>query len=772
MRFRFILSHEIEGSLEITEPSAWKDCVLKLERHEEFHSLIEYFDGSFIFYGNNGEVNGGIDFIKLVERNHGVDATILIDIDLTFDEITFLPVFNGQFKLSDLEEMPNNKMRLPIIRDDFWAKFIARLDTPVDLRSTLNLDDEAVTPNENVILKLTPQKVKQVYSAKYESGYMFVDPGDDYTDDYIQFSPTEVILDEIEETFTLGNAVNPEVPVWILELTYLGEYTFDLRIEASKATVVTLPDNLNGFVTLYFQINDQAPIAFTQADHGGGGTAESTVYTYSDVHVLAAGTVVRIYGQVDSPLLGANNFYIWGEVNPDVYSFFEPPIPSGEDNPSRFYIEGHTIFPQSSHPGFLVHDVGAAITDRTIGVPDTFYSELLGSTLTRARQYEEDGCAWTYAVAKGLQLRQYTLDEKPFFLSFNQFWKGINPILNLSLSYDTVDDVPVIRVEHNGYVFDNTSTSINLSNIRQITRKYDNEKIHNKVDIGYVRWESENISGIDDPQSKKTYSTRFKKVGKPIQIYSEWIAASLAIEQTRRTTREKSADYKYDNETFIIAINPTTQEESPDISPDLYHFIPELDENFSVVTNLLNAETRYNLRLTPARNFLRWQDSLQGALQDYIGSEFKFASGQGNYDMTSTMDAGGCLADDFEGNNLSEKGNIPVTNDFLHLALLYEMEIPIEWEDYILIRNNRRKPIGISQTDTGHVPMFIKTLEYKPVKGTCTILAWAKEFLDLSQVPDTTPMLECYPSAAECEDALTDEFGEILTDELGVCITE
>jgi hypothetical protein len=142
MRFRFVLSHAIEGSLEIDEMDGWKDAVMKLERHDDFHSLIEYFDGSFIFYGNNGTINGGLDFIKNIEQTYGLDETITIDIDLTFDEVDFTNVFNGQFKLTDLEEMVDNKMRLPIIRDDFWAKFISRLDTPVNLRANTNLDDE------------------------------------------------------------------------------------------------------------------------------------------------------------------------------------------------------------------------------------------------------------------------------------------------------------------------------------------------------------------------------------------------------------------------------------------------------------------------------------------------------------------------------------------------------------------------------------------------------------------------------------------------------
>jgi len=46
-QFKFTLSHAIKGTLEISEPINWVNAVLKLERHEDFHSLIEYFDGAF-----------------------------------------------------------------------------------------------------------------------------------------------------------------------------------------------------------------------------------------------------------------------------------------------------------------------------------------------------------------------------------------------------------------------------------------------------------------------------------------------------------------------------------------------------------------------------------------------------------------------------------------------------------------------------------------------------------------------------------------------------
>lgn len=771
MRFRFTLTHVILGSLEINEPDGWISSILKLERDENFHSLIEYFSGSFIFYGNNGIVNGGIDYIKNIEQNYGLDEKITVDIDLTFDEVNFSNVFSGQFNFADLEEMPNNKMRLPIIRDDFWAKFISRLDTPVNIKSALNLDDEVTTLTQEVNLKLETQVIEMKYQGDNTRlsdpgfnqflGFISIPIDDDL---YFQVDWDHDILDEIKEKYNLPVETNPVRPAWLITAEYGGNYIFNIVIYAWMSTggpPTPVVDGITGVIldfTLRLGSVDHAFTHSTEFYNGVDGTdGEVSKFTFSSTLPVNPGDYIFIYGKSNRSYSGVSLFW----------------MASTFVNKSTALITAETVFPQTNNSGFLIHDVAAAIITLITGVNNSFWSDLLGSPFTQVRQYVEYGCAWAYSLIKGLQLRQYTLEEKPFFMSFNQFWRGANPILNLSLCYDTIDGQPVIRIEHKGKEYDDSEgTSIDFSNVRDITRKYDNDRIFNKASIGYTKWESENTSGIDDPQTKKHYSDALKKTGKGLELYSEYIAASLAIETTRRTTKEKSSDYKYDNETFIIALNPNLQEESPDVSPDLLQFIPELDENFTSVTGLLHPETRYNLKLTPARNFLRWQNYFQGALQPYIGSNIKFASGEGNYDMTSEMQVNGCLSEDYDGAVLSEKGDIPVTDYFIHLPHLYEAEIPMEWEEYETIRNNRRKPIGISLTDFDHVPMFIKTLEYKPVKGTATCLLWAKEYLDLSIVHDTTPMQECMPESDDCEDALTDLLGNILTDELGVCITD
>lgn len=1157
MIFRFTLIHrETNTRLRISEPDGWKQAVMKLARDKEFYSLIEFFDGSFIFYGDNGVVNGGIHFIENLEGTYGPDVEIDLLIEIAPDNFTYEEVFSGQLDLSLGERLEDNKYRIPVIRDNFWAKFNSRWQTPVDLLAATDLDESSIdSPVDNVTLTLPSQIItylshyNQLYSITYENA-----PG--FPNNILNFN--EVINDDIPLFSIVREAVSADTfaILGLFEAPYDGEFRIELkftasqyrsdlgrwlstsgstggiRIQKTNSTNIdtygfppwgsngsSSPDSWHNWeldVTYQLFRGEQLAIAF-----GGAAAADNTVFGKTQllwkpsVDVATIGTTITLSGEqtidgvltsssrilvkdqgnkeqngiyvtsagawtratdldTGSEFLNAAVFVTGGTANtdsawrqteevgavgtdPNLWTFTDPSDERFREFPgypvdNYIKITASTKFRTSRNESFLIHDAGAAILKSYgLGEENPFYSDLLGSQYTNARVYEADGCAWKYAVMKGLQLRGYELTEKPFFMSFEQWWKGINPILCLGLTYDelvsttpevvtvenvsgwsnaggpfpgtwaytspafphisvngsgglsgyaagscttiagqtyrftvvmgvgqtgaapaqieftwalldssfnelatevfsyvgagffdeTFDMVPsgdgvylAVRVQNNTpietknvtiylaisgdggellqnsdftdssiwtnegvgtdwvitggeatltlpsgistkltqtfsgsgagsyviirrrvstnfdfptdsvnyavraydaadnviagpsefisanntvdseFAFDsvvpivkidivaaiNTGADINLAvpylhlfgpgetepptpdqriirveereffyqremsvNITQIdtiTRKYDNDVIFNKVDIGYSQWQSEDISGIDDPQTKKVYATRFKKIGNGIDIKSDFIAASLAIETTRRQTVEKSRDYKFDNNVFIIAINPD------DVSPDSY--IPELDENFTSILNLLNSDTRYNIRLSVARNFLRWQKWFNGCLQNYVGSFFKFVSGEGNYDMVTAMLNGSpdCLNEDYDGQELSEKQDISVTDDIIHTPNYYEIEGPMEWDTYKTIRNNRRNAIGINGN-----PLFIDTLDYEPMNGKVKIAGWSLEYIPITVPEGTAAMQDCFPST-ECDNPITDELMEILTDENGVCITE
>lgn len=782
--FRFRLIHS-SGTYTISEPDGWKDAKLSLERDPEYHSLVEKFTTPFWFYGSNGVDDGGVNFIRNIEIQYGYDTDLTIDIDVSFDAgLNYQDIFEGLYDFTLTEENNWNKIKSGIIRNDLWANFFSRKDTPVDILSETDLDGNAISSPDPIDVYMTGQKIQMKYQASSgkgeTTGFVIsdgIEPG--IADDtYLQFDWSNEVLTEIEEKYNLLVATNPEQPAFTFYPEYGGRYRFRWTVYSwitrfsgglpveyysvksqSQAPGFTYPDPDTDYVDYYVNINGiEYPLNWTEIHPLSLEPNETiTKFTYDDYHDLRPGDQVYFYGKMNAawsptPGLGGEFFtFNWNAVETFDNVTYN----------SDIEVTADTTYPETTSDSFFLHDVADAITNRIVGRENSFYSGTFGSNVTSIF-YNLGGCNWKYILTKGLQLRQYTLTDKPFFLSFNQWWNGANPIFNLGLGYEVINGVERIRIEEKEYFYDNT-ISINIDYVFNIMRVYDTEVIFNKVQIGYRKWQSENISGIDDPQTKKTYATRLKRAGDSLSLDSDFMAASLAIETTRRQTIVKSADYKLDNETFIIAINES--ESSPDV------YTPETNNSFSNIQNLLNSDTRYNLRITPARNFKRWQPYIQGCLQSYIGSLFKFVSGEGNY-RTSTNLTSGCE----DHGQLAEDEDIPVTNDLYHSIFLYKIEIDMNWETYATIRNNRTKAIGISQTNSNHVALFIKNLDYEIVNSKAVIEGWTKEMFMITNTDFVRPVDECNvavddDSITSCTNPLETELGEDLFTESGQCIT-
>jgi hypothetical protein len=740
------------SELEISEPDGWKGARIKWTRDQSFFSLIEHYEGdangAFIFYGRNETegIDGGIEFIRTAEAEFGYDVDLEFLAEYSADDVTFTTLFTGQLDVSHKVEMKDNKMQVPVIRDSLWVKFLNRFDTPMDVTSNVDVDGNPVDPAIPITVQMTSQRIEKVYSGRYLYCY---DVGQMEGLGYEYYQP-DFELESLSEI--LGKITLPRLPVSevspIFQIEEDGLYTFDIKLTLGHNAFIDpnfCQSTLSDYVP-WIQKNDDTPVAFVGTDvtHGADVVTE---WVFNQTISLVHGDTIRIYVE-DLYDQSTDNLYIFGDEGFEYSGAFQ----YGE---SYMEVTAQTTTPETQAQGYLIHDLIHAVTARMGLGSDPFYSEFLGSTLTNAKQYDDDGCGWMYAILKGVHIRGYSLTDEPddpalrysltqkgFSISMKDIWDGINPILNLGLGYELIDDVQVIRIEPKSHFIGDTPP-VNFSNVREITSRYDNDMIFKTIKTGYKTWQSEQSGGIDDPQTKHTYATRIIHAGKEINLESGFIAASLAIEITRRTKIIKSSDFRFDNDTFIIALNTN------DLSPDRY--APELDENFSLVENLKNPETRYNIGLSPMHNLLRWANYLSGCLQAYLNSSFKFVSGEGNYDMTTNAILGDCERDVLT-EELSESDDISLTYlktpefvvlsrfDYFFLPILFEIQIPMEKEDFDLL--DRKQPIGISQTDEDHVNFHIKELEYDLIKGEATITAWPEEAFEIT-VPEVDIVIQC-----------------------------
>lgn len=742
MRHRFTLTHTPPSgppvSVEIGEPGGWATSSLKLKRDKRFHSLIESYegglDGGVDYVGFVDDIPGGVDFIRDVENNYGFNAKISQLIEFSHNNVTYDTLFEGLLKMTTIKEMDDNTIRCGVIRDDFWSKFINRFDTPVDVTSTVDLDGNAVDAVDPVTVNLTSQKLRQIYRAKHEDAINVQYDIPDNQFGQIDFYQEE--QSEIREKRSLVRTYNPARPGELFLVEYGGDYAIDIRIVTAIGGIGTYSGtDVNLQVRL--QKNDDAAIVLTQTGVSLG-IEGYTRHDYNNTLSLVKGDRIHIYFY-NNNATGSSYLFNW--------------MPNILFTDSYCNIIADTVYPETECEGFFLHDVASAICARIGLGSDKFYSDIMGSTATKARAYGSDGAFAPFVLLKGIHIRgytltdnvndptsRYTLSEKPFQISFKEFWEIVDPIFNLSLMYDNVSATQVIRVEGRAYQYDDSSTSINFDYVQINGREYDNEKIFKKVTIGYKDWQSENSSGIDDPQTKHIYATLLGD-GVEAIIESKGIAAGLAIETTRRMKREKSSDYKFDDNFFIVHVDI----ENPE-SPESYN--PKLDEDFSSMSNLLNKETRYNNVITPKRNMLRHLNNFLGCLQSYLETPIKFSDGEGNFNFISNYN---CMVGEQDlavvCNEIAESDDIELDSsgyaaliDYLHLPMLYNISIPMPWEDYQAVVAQRKKAIGISQTDTGHTKFFIEDMDYNHIEGEATFIGWPKTFMPIQQLSNEPEM--------------------------------
>lgn len=687
MQFRFYIYNDSlapTGTL-IKQPLGWKDCALVLERHPDYHSLVEYFEGEFIFYG------AGLTLIKSIEDAQGPDSRPRIVIEISLQINVWEQIYDGLLDLSLLEEFSAGqfeyKMKLPIVRNDFWTKFINRKSIPVNLADTVDIDGEARTPVSSFTLPLPSQAVNTSYRAEM---YQWDDPAREpifYAFDSGILDSAASIELPIKKVQEVENVY--ELPAMILNITgwasggnnsfspnfvakYAGTYAFEINlvISTSPYSVPYTGGNKAANLSLRIYRNGVFISNATSSSLGVNGVDGRTIYHYSNSFDLIAGDSISYI----LALTGASS---------TTYAIVFDNWFANETSFVTF--EATTLFEDSECESFKIKDTAESILSKIVGADAVLESDTL------------DACNGKYSLQKGLHIRGFSLADKPIAMSFDDWWAGADPIFTLGLGY-TGDDK--IKIETRDYFY-NAAPSLNLSNVNGLIRSYDTNRFLKSIQIGYEKGLVESVSGIDDPQTKRTWRTVLASLGKDEKALSKFVAASLAIEETRRQSIEEGKDWKMDEEIFIIALNSLDE--------------VEVGTAFDSVTNLNNSDTRYNIRLSCARNLIRRLNWITSSIQHDPSLVFKYVTGEGNNLMQSALNSTDCEYD--SNHTLAENQDI-AQGTAMFTNKVFTFNHPLSWSGYKTIRDNPERAIGVTPESSGEVKAhFILTLKYYLAKG-------------------------------------------------------
>jgi hypothetical protein len=747
MRFRVTLTNPTEGSLILTrEPKGLSEIHPTIKRGEN-HGLTNEIDVKLEFHCNGA----GKEFVDLVRLEQGIDAEITINIevfcgcegiedapDYSIDYSDDYGSFIGGSCDDDFTDFYEGLLDLKTwTTDDIFTKVNInpagilqtvknRLDTKVDLFASETLDGTALTPFTygGYDLTLHSRALKLVSQAEmltldFQQSVLPIPPNDTL---YFSLPFDSVAFEEIplinigSGSFISQNQINPTplIPVWENTSGESLVMQFDYSFIGSISDFMNRDRSYN--LELTYKVDN--------ISSGDTGAAGVSIQSYGVKTPLASATMTQAINEVGTlnitmpPGYMLHFYFVFANYDNDTTT---PSIATIDLNMSEMTVLCTNISTTdpTTAKAFALFEAGAQISRVITDQLDSFRSNIFGRTNSEPCAYDANGCASFSAISNGFMIRGYPITgdyARTISISMNEYFQGLNPLWDLGLGIEKDGDNYYIVVDHKDTFYDASTTIMTIDNIPNFKRSEAPEYYYSNINIGYDKWETEFQNGLEEQNSKRQYNTGIKAVSNDLSLESTLVASSYRLESARRNAFSTTitTDSEYDEDNFIICLNRETTANVP-INLD----VAEKDENFDQVNNLISPETAYNLRISPARNLLRWSPVINAGLLKYVGREIKFTSGEGNYKMTSELTDDGCPGrwnnDLFEeGQNVQWDHADNSDSTPIWMTEILEFGWPLSMTDWQTIQANSKGVFEVSDTDTGHIKAFILEVKFKP----------------------------------------------------------
>jgi len=357
----------------------------------------------------------------------------------------------------------------------------------------------------------------------------------------------------------------------------------------------------------------------------------------------------------------------------------------------------------------FIHETGSriveAITDRCLTMKSDYY----GRTDSEPYAATADGCGSLRVLTSGLRLRNAA--EPKHFLSLKEFFDSLKAIDNIGMGVEGSQ----LRVEPVQYFYQDTQIASHPS-IPKASKDMQADLAYSIVKIGYKKWETENVNGLDEFNSNKEFRTSLKTISNTLDATADFIAGGYPIEHIRQQSFAVTgaADTKYDNDTFIVCVER-----------DAYGVHVE-QGNIENASGFFSPSTAYNWRIRPMYNLMRWWKSVAQSYANLVNSASKlfFQSGTGNLSASGELPAADPCK--IETHALAENDNLAATDMAVGSTPIWKPETmtynyPLSLRDYNTIK---AAPNGYIYAQCGngeYVKGFITNLVYRVAKGEADI---------------------------------------------------
>lgn len=717
MEFRFtIIDPVLNTEVEIDEPIGWDKCKFTLARDENFHGIFVTFSTDLEFVGT------GYTIIKDTFYNSGIEYVLTLRIEERCNaSYEYETMFTGRINLSRFQDLFNGYCSCKVNLEDTTNSMLIKnnADKLINFSETIEIEGETLAPLEenemamhskaivltsvfDTIQYPTPLTSERIITNSGLTYYfampVFVESNDlsisASTGATAQIQSTATILQSDIET----NFVPAYSGTYELHFECTGSFTDDVTTLAGRDYALTWVYSINGNISVYtisslgvydpeqplivnFDINETASLSLT------------------------AGDQVKIYLVLASYNAPTNTVVNW-------YLSFDT---------ANIYFKSETVAPATTAKTYMIHECFERVAQATIDKQTAFESNFLGR---KDIGYGANGCGSFTALTNGFNIRNF---DKPILTTLTDIFNSLSAIHCLGLGLMQKGDNEVIKVEPVDYFYDSDNQIAEMLNIKQISVSSNESMIYNTALIGFEKFGTEEGTDknniLDGFATQHNYNLPITTVKKAFVKVCKYITDHYAIEFTRRQQliNTSTQSWKFDDDNFLICTNRT--ENVSGIATSLN--VAEKNENFSATNNILSPETGYNLRLTPTRMLLKWNQLLSGAYAKITGVSAKFANGISNYLYQSQLN--GSCTDRYNNQILSENQNLAWddSNNDINAPIVEPISIkysyPMTSQLFNNILANPSGYISCSKGSTIEHRGFIKMLTFTPTEGMAEI---------------------------------------------------
>lgn len=204
------------------------------------------------------------------------------------------------------------------------------------------------------------------------------------------------------------------------------------------------------------------------------------------------------------------------------------------------------------------------ITDNTVSLVSDWYGDL-----------DDDE---RYAIVTGFELRNATGSSAPLVYSFKAVFDELGKKYNLWIGVERVAGVPVLRLEPEGYFYDDAGTLIH-TDIQDLVRATDLDRLWAKVIVGSDTFIKEQASALSLPflplrgfTKEEFHFEGVCNTSETLDLVNKWIIDTNVIEDV-----VVNGNDEYDDDIFLIQYNHTTSRATkgdylnPGANPYLYN---------------------------------------------------------------------------------------------------------------------------------------------------------------------------------------------------------